>query len=38
MIHRDLKPDNIMCMNNDSAEIWVKLTDFGFSTFFDPKK
>ena len=38
MIHRDLKPDNIMCMDKNATKIWVKLTDFGFSTFFDPKK
>ena len=38
MTHRDLKPDNIMCMDKDSADIWVKLTDFGFATFFDPKQ
>jgi len=38
MIHRDLKPENIMCRDKDGAKIWVKLTDFGFSTFFDPNK
>ena len=33
----DLKPDNIMCLDC-TDEIWIKLTDFGFATFFDPKK
>lgn len=35
--HRDLKLENLMCVNNDVADLTVKLTDFGFATFFDPK-
>ena len=39
MTHRDLKLENIMCVSGDNAaDIQVKLTDFGFATFFDPKK
>ena len=38
MTHRDLKLENIMCMEKDSANTWVKLTDFGFATYFDPLK
>lgn len=25
-------------MSRDNKEMWVKLTDFGFATFFDPIK
>ncbi len=35
--HRDMKLENLMCVNNDVADLTVKLTDFGFATFFDPK-
>jgi serine/threonine protein kinase len=35
--HRDLKPDNLMCVSNDPNDLTIKLTDFGFATFFDPK-
>ena len=38
MTHRDLKLENIMCMEKDSANTCVKLTDFGFATYFDPLK
>lgn len=32
-----MKLENLMCVNNDVADLTVKLTDFGFATFFDPK-
>ena len=32
-MHRDLKPQNILVSNAKNVEI--KLTDFGFATFFD---
>ena len=35
--HRDLKLENIMCTNSDLNDFNIKLTDFGFSCFFDPK-
>lgn len=35
--HRDLKPDNLMC-NGEDDNLIIKLTDFGFACFFDPKK
>ena len=37
MSHRDLKHENLMCLSEDSEDLNVKLTDFGFATFFDPK-
>ena len=37
MSHRDLKLENLMCLSEDSEDLNVKLTDFGFATFFDPK-
>jgi serine/threonine-protein kinase Chk2 len=35
--HRDLKPENIMCSSADENDLNIKLTDFGFACFFDPK-
>ena len=35
--HRDLKPDNLMCVGEADDDLNIKLTDFGFATFFDPK-
>ena len=35
IVHRDLKPQNILLESRDALEI--KITDFGFSCFFDPK-
>lgn len=35
--HRDLKPDNIMCIG-DGDNMQIKLTDFGFACFFNPNK
>ena len=35
--HRDIKPDNILTMKPGADGLFdVKLTDFGFSCFFDP--
>ena len=31
--HRDIKPENILIDSMD--EIYIKLTDFGFASFFD---
>ncbi|EER09574.1 Calcium-dependent protein kinase, putative [Perkinsus marinus ATCC 50983] len=34
--HRDLKPENFLFLNKDPIEkSWVKLIDFGLSTYFD---
>ena len=35
IIHRDLKPENILFESKDNED--VKITDFGFAAFFDPK-
>jgi serine/threonine protein kinase len=37
MSHRDIKPDNILTTTPGADGLFdVKLTDFGFSCFFDP--
>ena len=36
LVHRDLKPQNIMIEDPDTLE--VKLADFGFATFFNNEK
>lgn len=38
IMHRDLKPENLLCEKNDDGQVMVKLTDFGFATYFDPDK
>lgn len=40
-MHRDIKPENILLAPEESADpnkLNLKLTDFGFACFFDPKK
>lgn len=34
--HRDLKPENILLDSTDVRKLDIKITDFGFSCFFDP--
>jgi len=34
--HRDLKPDNILMLSKDPDNLEIKISDFGFSCFFDP--
>lgn len=36
--HRDLKPENILMQSSDSESLNLKLTDFGFASFYNPKK
>lgn len=36
--HRDLKPENILLESKDKNNLDIKISDFGFSCFFDPKK
>lgn len=38
IMHRDLKPANILMNSKDRSDLGIKLTDFGFSTFFDLQK
>ena len=33
--HRDLKPDNILLVNDTNDNIEIKVSDFGFSCFVD---
>jgi serine/threonine protein kinase len=35
--HRDLKPENILLEFKDKDKLEIKISDFGFSCFFDPK-
>ena len=35
--HRDLKPENILLEHQDKDRLEIKISDFGFSCFFDPK-
>ena len=36
MVHRDIKPENILIDTIDDLSI--KLTDFGFATYFDDRE
>ena len=38
IMHRDLKPGNILMCSPDSDNLQIKLTDFGFSSFFESQK
>jgi calcium-dependent protein kinase len=35
--HRDLKPENILLEYKDKDKLDIKISDFGFSCFYDPK-
>ena len=35
--HRDLKPENILLEYKQNDRLEIKISDFGFSCFFDPK-
>jgi len=37
IIHRDLKPENILLESKDKNNLDIKISDFGFSCFFDPE-
>jgi calcium-dependent protein kinase len=34
--HRDLKPENILLESKEKNNLDIKISDFGFSCFFDP--
>lgn len=38
MSHRDLKPENILLESTDQDNLDIKISDFGFSCFFDPEE
>ena len=35
--HRDLKPENILMVSSDKNNLDIRVTDFGFSCYFDPR-
>jgi serine/threonine protein kinase len=38
IVHRDIKLANIILKSDNIDDLKVKITDFGFSTIFDPEK
>ena len=36
--HRDIKPENILMESKDVNNLNIKITDFGFAKFYDPKE
>jgi len=38
IVHRDLKPENILLESEDPDNLNIKITDFGFACFFNPKE
>lgn len=38
MVYSDIKPENILLESDDPNNLNVKITDFGFACFFDPKQ
>lgn len=38
IMHRDLKPGNVLMSSCDSNALTIKLTDFGFSSFYDTQR
>lgn len=36
--YRDIKPENILLESADENQFNIKITDFGFACFFDPKE
>ena len=38
MVHRDLKPENLLLESKNHDNLNVKIADFGFSCFYDPKE
>ncbi len=37
IVHRDLKPENILLDSKDPNCFDIKISDFGFACFFNPK-
>jgi calcium-dependent protein kinase len=38
IVHRDIKPENILLESKDLNNFNLKLTDFGFAKFYDPRE
>mmetsp|Transcript_29995 Transcript_29995/g.45862 ORF Transcript_29995/g.45862 Transcript_29995/m.45862 type:complete len:101 (-) Transcript_29995:853-1155(-) len=36
IVHRDIKPENILISPKDNGEMILKITDFGFASFYNP--
>ena len=37
MVHRDIKPQNILISQKADESLLLKITDFGFASLFDPQ-
>jgi calcium-dependent protein kinase len=37
IVHRDIKPENILMESRDTDNLNIRITDFGFAKFYDPK-
>ncbi len=35
ILHRDIKPDNLLLLRNDTGQVLVKITDFGLAALYD---
>ena len=38
IVHRDMKPENVLLESKEQEKMLCKITDFGFSKFFDPRE
>ena len=38
IVHRDIKPENILLEGKSDKNYEIKISDFGFSCFFDPSE
>lgn len=38
IVHRDIKPENILMESEDPDNLNIKITDFGFACYFNPKE
>lgn len=38
IVHRDMKPENVLMVSKDVDKFEIKLADFGFARFFDPNE
>ena len=36
LIHRDLKPQNLLLQQNETADLVLKIADFGFARYVEP--
>jgi calcium-dependent protein kinase len=38
IVHRDIKPENILMESKSVDNLNIKITDFGFAKFYDPRE